>query len=75
MARDRIHTMNGCSCQQCTDMPATAVGGVLFLDEAYDLDPEHDPVGRAILAELMSAAEDHRDKVHDRRLCWDLVNR
>jgi hypothetical protein len=39
------------------------VGGVLFLDEAYDLDPEKNPEGRAILAELMSVAEDQRDSV------------
>ena len=39
------------------------VGGVLFLDEAYDLDPANDSEGKAIMAEIMSAAEDHRDKV------------
>lgn len=39
------------------------VGGVLFLDEAYDLDPKNSRVGRAIMAEIMAAAEDHRDKV------------
>ena len=32
-------------------------GGVLFLDEAYDLDPKNSPEGKAIMAELMSAAE------------------
>jgi AAA+ superfamily predicted ATPase len=40
-----------------------AVGGVLFLDEAYDLDPANSAEGRAILAEIMSVAEDHRDTV------------
>jgi Cdc6-like AAA superfamily ATPase len=40
-----------------------AVGGVLFLDEAYDLDPANNADGRAILAEIMSVAEDHRDTV------------
>ena len=39
------------------------VGGVLFLDEAYDLDPKSNDTGRSILAEIMSVAEDHRDKV------------
>ncbi len=39
------------------------VGGVLFLDEAYDLDPANNAEGRAILAEIMSVAEDHRDSV------------
>ena len=37
------------------------IGGVLFLDEAYDLDPANNADGKAILAELMSVAEDHRD--------------
>ena len=41
----------------------SAVGGVLFLDEAYDLEPAKNPEGAAIMAEIMSAAEDHRDKV------------
>ena len=40
-----------------------AVGGVLFLDEAYDLDPANNADGRAILAEIMSVAEDHRETV------------
>ena len=40
-----------------------AVGGVFFLDEAYDLDPANSQEGRAIMAELMAIAEDHRDTV------------
>lgn len=36
------------------------IGGVLFLDEAYDLDPTNQPSGRAILAEIMNAAEENR---------------
>ncbi len=39
------------------------VGGVLFLDEAYDLEPASNPEGRAIMAEIMSAAEVHRNTV------------
>ena len=39
------------------------VGGVLFLDEAYDLDPAHNPEGRTIVNEIMNVAEDHRDQV------------
>jgi len=39
------------------------VGGVLFLDEAYDLDPANSSEGKAIMAEIMNAAEDHREKV------------
>lgn len=37
------------------------VGGVLFLDEAYDLKPSSEREGQAILAEIMAAAENHRD--------------
>ena len=39
------------------------VGGVLFLDEAYDLEPQSNSEGRAILAEIMSVAEEFRDSV------------
>ena len=35
-------------------------GGVLLLDEAYDLDPSKSPEGKAILSSIMAAAEDHR---------------
>ena len=38
-------------------------GGVLFIDEAYDLEPRNNVEGRNILAEVMSVAEDHRDEV------------
>lgn len=53
VVRDRVRALG----------EAERVGGVLFLDEAYDLDPANNPDGRAIVNELMSAAEDHRDKV------------
>ncbi len=39
------------------------VGGVLFLDEAYDLDPKTITEGRAIINEIMSVAEEFRDTV------------
>ena len=39
------------------------VGGVLFLDEAYDLDPANNRAGADIFNEIMAAAEDHRDCV------------
>lgn len=39
------------------------LGGILFIDEAYDLDPSVSSEGRAILAEIMSAAEEHRDSL------------
>jgi len=42
---------------------AEPVGGVLFIDEAYDLDPANNKVGAEILNEIMAAAEDHRDKI------------
>lgn len=35
----------------------------IFIDEAYDLDPANNLNGRAILAEIMSVAEDHHDTV------------
>ncbi len=41
----------------------SGVGGVLFLDEAYDLDPAKNPEGKTILAEIMTAAEEHRGKL------------
>ena len=37
--------------------PDTAVGGVLFVDEAYDLDPKGNRDGAAILNDIMSVAE------------------
>ncbi|KAI3646660.1 hypothetical protein MP228_009588 [Amoeboaphelidium protococcarum] len=39
------------------------LGGVLFIDEAYDLNPSSDTVGRVILSEIMSAAEEHYNKL------------
>jgi AAA+ superfamily predicted ATPase len=42
---------------------AKNVGGVLFLDEAYDLDPKNNAEGRAIVNEIMSVAEEFRDTV------------
>jgi Holliday junction resolvasome RuvABC ATP-dependent DNA helicase subunit len=41
----------------------TAAGGVLFLDEAYDLNPADNRDGRHIMADIMKVAEDCRDKV------------
>lgn len=38
-----------------------ATGGVLFIDEAYELDPSGDFKGKPIVAELLTAAEDKRD--------------
>jgi hypothetical protein len=38
-------------------------GGVLFLDEAYDLEPGSNADGKTILADIMNTAEAYRDKV------------
>lgn len=38
-----------------------AMGGVIFIDEAYELDPMGDSKGKPIVAELLTAAEDKRD--------------
>ena len=42
------------------DMLASG-GGVLFVDEAYGLDPKHSEDGRIIFDLLLTAAENHRD--------------
>ena len=39
-----------------------AEDGVLFIDEAYELDPNADKTGKSIALELMTFAEDNRDK-------------
>ncbi|XP_066921713.1 uncharacterized protein [Clytia hemisphaerica] len=38
-------------------------GGVLFIDEAYDLDPNGDFKGKPIVSELLVIAENKRDKL------------
>ncbi|TDH66050.1 hypothetical protein CCR75_007122 [Bremia lactucae] len=58
-----------CTAQQLKDDGAAefrlklkkASGGVLFIDEAYELDPVGDFKGKPIVAELLTAAEDKRD--------------
>lgn len=42
---------------------AAAKDGVLFIDEAYDLDPFGDFKGKPIVAELLTAAENKRDEL------------
>ncbi|GLD99445.1 hypothetical protein PINS_up008164 [Pythium insidiosum] len=46
--------------QEFRDTVNKAMGGVVFIDEAYELDPMNDPKGRPIVAELLVAAEDKR---------------
>ena len=41
----------------------TAMGGVLFIDEAYDLDPVNDSQGKPIVNELLTLCENDRDKI------------
>ncbi|TMW56633.1 hypothetical protein Poli38472_006643 [Pythium oligandrum] len=43
------------------DQIKKAMGGVIFIDEVYELDPMNDPKGKPIVAELLVAAEDKRD--------------
>ncbi|TYZ68458.1 hypothetical protein PybrP1_004317 [[Pythium] brassicae (nom. inval.)] len=40
-----------------------AMGGVIFIDEAYELDPMGDASGKPIVSELLIAAEDKRDEL------------
>jgi AAA lid domain len=42
---------------------AKAMGGVLFIDEAYDLDPVGDFKGKPIVNELLTLCENKRDKI------------
>ena len=49
----------GQSEQRTTEVIASAVGGVLFIDEAYAL--EGDTVAENVVDTLVKAAEDHRD--------------
>lgn len=42
---------------------ASAMGGVLFIDEAYDLDPVGDFKGKPIVNELLTLCENERDNI------------
>lgn len=41
----------------------SAMGGVLFIDEAYDLDPIGDFKGKPIVNEILTLCENERDKI------------
>ena len=43
------------------DLVQQAMDGVLFVDEAYQLDPGKDPVGRYIVEEILRASEENRE--------------
>jgi AAA+ superfamily predicted ATPase len=45
------------------DLVQKAEHGVLFIDEAYQLEPATDPQGRSIVSELLLVAENMRDTV------------
>lgn len=45
------------------ELAESAEGGVLFIDEAYDLDPKGDFKGKPIVSELLVIAENKRDKL------------
>ncbi|KAL4165528.1 hypothetical protein KRP22_014238 [Phytophthora ramorum] len=65
------NTFVECSAQKLKDDGAAefrlqlekATGGVLFIDEAYELDPAGDFKGKPIVAELLPAAEDMRGEL------------
>eukprot|EP00934_Nitzschia_sp_Nitz4_P008360 Nitzschia sp. Nitz4//scaffold84_size84139//17889//22709//NITZ4_005193-RA/size84139-augustus-gene-0.44-mRNA-1//-1//CDS//3329559018//8350//frame0 len=44
-------------------LAGSAAGGVLFIDEAYDLDPLGDSKGRPIVNELLTLCENERDNI------------
>ena len=49
-----------------TDVPSlidSAMDGVLFIDEAYTLEPSSNAAGKAVINHLMTAAEDMRDRL------------
>jgi hypothetical protein len=54
-----VHT----SCTRIVRTGDEAPGGVIFIDETYDLMPNENQTGKAILNSIMDAAEQHRDKV------------
>ncbi|MCP5493816.1 MAG: AAA family ATPase [Leptospiraceae bacterium] len=56
LTKDRIRLIN-------QNQKQDGEGGVLFLDEAYDLDPKNNKDGKLILGEIMSVAEEYRSKV------------
>ncbi|KAI9912908.1 hypothetical protein PsorP6_006359 [Peronosclerospora sorghi] len=65
------NTIVECSAQKLKDDGAAefrlkvqqASGGVIFIDEAYELNPAGDLKGKPIVAELLTAAEDKRDEL------------
>jgi hypothetical protein len=46
-----------------TGLAASAVPGVLFIDEVYQLEPNTDREGKAIVNHLMEMTESNRDKL------------
>lgn len=54
---------NGIPVSRVSQVLNKAMGGILFIDEAYDLfHGPHDAEGLAVVAELIKAMEDHREE-------------
>lgn len=45
------------------ELVKNSLDGVLFIDEAYQLDPLNDPAGCEIVDEILTAAENYRDRL------------
>ena len=51
------------SCTRIVERGVEAPGGVIFIDETYDLMPNENQTGKSILNLIMDAAEKHKNKV------------
>lgn len=62
---DLVAGFVGQSAQKTQDVINSAKGGVLFVDEAYSLDPKESEkdYGHEVIAELVKAMEDNRDNL------------
>ncbi len=53
----------GAGTNKLKDVPDKIATGVLFIDEAYQLDPQNNLTGRQVLAMLMDEMEERRGKL------------
>ncbi|MFI5612861.1 AAA family ATPase [Amycolatopsis sp. NPDC051903] len=58
---DLVGEFSGQTAPKTRDVCERAVGGVLFVDEAYDLARDDDQLGREAVAELLVQMENHRE--------------